>query len=167
MDPSAFQDGDTDLELKQPVTTERSVAARAPGSLETYLPQSADDNAVKIKVATLLEQIQLHVENFYHNSTASNSEASAVELTKFDSPELPEPLRISMRQPRRQIPSITHCLTRSIVSSIMPDTDPEQSLLPPDFVALPNAIKLCKFSKPRKPGEFLDQAIRIANLERN
>lgn len=123
--------------------------------MESYLPQSADDKALRDNVSTLLEQVQLHVENFYHNSTASITEAVGVELTKFDSPDLPGPLRASMRRSGSQIPLITHCLTRSIVSSIMPDTEPERSLLPLDFVALPNTIKIYKSKKPRKTGEFI------------
>lgn len=153
-DPRTVQGGDRDPELKQPVLTEQSIAPRGLGSLESYLPQSADDKAVKNKVATLLEQVQLHVENFYHNSTSSISEASAVELMKFDSPDLPEPLVASMQRSRNQVPLIMHGLTRSIISSIMPDTGTERSLLPPDFVALPNVIVSSNSNKPDKAGEY-------------
>ena len=166
IDTGTAHEGDTDMELNHPVLTEQNLAARGTSSLESYLPQSADDEAVKIKVATLFEQVQLHVENFYQNSTASISEPTAVELTKFDSGELAEPLEISMRRSRSQFPFITHCLTRSIVFSLMPDTDPERSLLPLDLVALPNVIKSVKSAKPRKAGESTS-VTKIVSLNRH
>lgn len=145
--PRTVQEGATDLEPEQ------SLPMKGPRSLESYLPQSADDKSVQTKVAILLEQVQLHVENFYHNSTGSVPETVAMELVKFDSPDLPEPLLAAMRRSQSQIPLITHCLTRSIVSSIMPDTDPERSLLPLDFVALPSTIRSYNSTKPGKASE--------------
>lgn len=148
INPHSGYELETDPKLKQPVLAEKTLAPRGTGLLESYLPQSADDKAVTVKVAILLEQVQLHVENFYYNATASIPEAVAVELIKFDSPDLPNPLTVSMQRSGYQILLITHCLTRSIISSIMPDTDIERSLLPLDFVALPNSIKLSKSTKP-------------------
>lgn len=153
INPHTAHELETDPKLKQPVLAEKTLAPRGPGLLENHLPQSADDKAVKTKVATLLEQVQLHVENFYYNATTSIPEAVAVELIRFDSPDLPNPLTASMQRSGYQILLITHCFTRSIISSIMPDTDPERSLLPLDFVALPSSIILSKSTKPGNASE--------------
>lgn len=141
-------------EPKRPLVTEQTVMSRGPGTWESYLPQSADDKAVKNNVSTLLEQIELHVENFYHNSTVSIGKDAHVELSKFDSPYLPAPLLTLFPQSRSRSPLITHCLTRFIVSSISPTANPERSFLPLDFVVLPNTIETYKSGKPKKPGKF-------------
>ncbi|KAI9870378.1 MAG: hypothetical protein M1830_004320 [Pleopsidium flavum] len=152
MELGTLREHGNNYDRKRPLVTEQTGTPRGPAALESYLPQSADDKAVKNNVSTLFEQIELHVENFYHDSTVSMYADADPELSKFDSPYLPRPLTTLFPQSRSRIPLIKHCLAQFIVSSISIPTNHERSFLPPDFVVLPNTIESCKSSKPKKPG---------------
>jgi hypothetical protein len=133
--------------------TSPSTDANNAWSLDNYLPSPADDNTVRMKVSTLLDQVRLHVDNFYENSVVSITEDMKLELSRFSSLYLPfqlEPLLQTSRQTR----VIKYCLSWLIVCSMSPEGDPERSLLPIEFVALPNAINKARSKHTPKLGMF-------------
>lgn len=133
---------------------ERDVKTSEPKNVDNYLPQSADDKTVSNKVSTLLDQIQLHVENFYRSSVSVSQETENELLVKFDSTCLPDSLISLLGRSRTALPLITHCLTNSIISSIVPDSNPERSFLPLEFVLLPHNLEATKSEKAVNPGKL-------------
>jgi len=126
---------------------------------EKHLPQPADDNSIRLTVKTFLHQVELHVENFYSDAAAPSnvSEELQTELQKLDSPFLPKPLAAVLPQARVKTALIKHCLAHLIVKNITAEdnSDPSQSFLPLEFVALPNTIARTH-SNSSKPGKHLD-----------
>ncbi|KAI9738417.1 MAG: hypothetical protein M1834_008920 [Cirrosporium novae-zelandiae] len=108
-----------------------------------FLPPTIEDRAISNKVWTLLEQISLHVENFYSDSiqdvmtTAAKAELAA----RFNSPYLPKPVEALLESARHPSVVIEHCLCFDILRAISPSSDPGFSFLPREFVLLPSQMK--------------------------
>ena len=105
------------------------------------------------EVKTVLDQIELHVENFYQNTQASGSRLADAELAMFDSPYLPTSLASLLQQTNNSIPIIKHALAQFVTACITTPSDPDWSLLPEDFVLLPNAVRKRGSTRSTKPGE--------------
>ena len=142
-----------DSEPKGPSVTETPSGS---ASFEKFLPQSADDKTVQNGVKTTLDQIELHVENFYQNASASGARPADAELATFNSPYLPSPLAALLPQTNNRVLLIKHALAQFITSCISATASPDWSLLPEDFVLLPSAIRSASSSKSTKPGEYYD-----------
>ena len=125
--------------------------APASAAFENYIPQPADDASVKHNVNTIMDQIELHVENFYQNSSATPSTRNNAELALFDSPYLAASLASLLPRSKNKIHLVKHALAQHIISSISPTSSSAQSLLPQDFVLLPDAVRSAKMGA--KPGE--------------
>ena len=129
---------------KKPFVTETSDAT---GTYENHLPQSADDKTIQQKAKATLDQIELHVENFYRNSSSAALRPDNAELVVFDSPYLPTSLATLLPRSKNKVNIIKHALAQSVTSSISPSANPALSLLPPEFGLLPNTITSAKSTK--------------------
>ena len=125
--------------------------APASAAFENYIPQPADDATVKHNVNTIMDQIELHVENFYQNSSATPSTRNNAELAMFDSPYLAASLASLLPRSKNKIHLVKHALAQHIISSISLTSSYAQSLLPQEFVLLPDAVRSAKMGA--KPGE--------------
>jgi hypothetical protein len=111
---------------------------------EKHLPQSADDNTLRLNVKTLLHQIELHVETFYTTpaSPIKISEDLKSQLMKIDSQHLPQSIVPLLSQVQDQTLLIKHCLAQMILSNITGEGANPESFLPPDFICLPQAMQM-------------------------
>lgn len=136
----------------EPKTTRKTEACSIPSTVESYLPQSADDKSVQDRVRILQDQVELHVENFYRNypDVSSARAAPGKDVAFFDSPTLPNPLSVSLAQSKNAVYLIKHVLAHSITSSISPRPGSESSLLPTEFVLVPLAAETGRGSKTGK-----------------
>lgn len=137
-------------EPKQPLLTQTSSGSK---SFANFLPQSADDKTVQNEVKTVLDQTELHVENFYQNTQSSGSRLADAELAMFDSPYLPSSLASLLPQTNNRIPLIKHALAHFITACITTPSDTDWSLLPKDFVLLPNSVRAGGSTRSTKQGE--------------
>ena len=135
---------------KQPFTTEASAAS---GTYENYLPQSADDRTVQQKAKATLDQIELHVENFYRNSSSSAARPDNAELAAFDSPYLPAALASLLPRSNNRVNIIKHALAQYIVPSILPNANPARSLLPTEYALLPHTVTSARSSISNRVGK--------------
>ena len=135
---------------KHPFTTETPVAS---GTYETYLPQSADDRTVQQKAKATLDHIELHVENFYRNSSSSAVRPDNAELAAFDSPFLPATLASLLPRSKNRVNIIKHALAQCIVPSISPTANPARSLLPTEYTLLPHTATSARSSIYNKAGK--------------
>ena len=121
---------------------------------ENYLPQSADDTTVRQRVKSTLDQVELHVENFYQTiiDPSFSSKTTDKELSVLNSPHLPRSLNSLLAQPSDKVSLIKHALAYLITSSIATNTKPTESLLPIEFLDLPNSLAATKAANPPKPG---------------
>lgn len=136
---------------KKPFTSEASGVS---GTYENYLPQSADDRTIQQKAKAILDQIELHVENFYRNSSSSASRPDNGELAVFDSPYLPASLASLLPRSKNRVNIMKHALAQSVTSSISPSASPARSLLPNEYALLPNTITSARSSVSTKAGEY-------------
>lgn len=135
---------------KKPFVTEASEGSR---TYENYLPQSADDSTVQQKTKAILDQLELHVENFYQKSSSSTPRVDTAQLAVFDSPYLPASLASLLPRSKNKVNVIKHALAFFVTSSILPSSDPARSLLPPEYTLLPNTVTKATSSVPTKAGE--------------
>lgn len=120
-----------------PVVTEKSGASSL---FENHLPQSADDNTVKRRARTTLEQIGFHVETFYQNLSDVGTPDFNDQLSIFDSPYIPSALVTQLSQSIDTVPLIMHSLACFVTLSISPISATEKSLLPIEFITLPSSV---------------------------
>lgn len=140
-------------EPKGPLVTELPDSS---GALETHLPQSADDQTVQNSAKTTLDQIELHVENFYQGVARSSSQSAEADVATFNSPYLSNSLGTLLQQSSNAVPLIKHALAHFITDSISLIANPESTLLPEEFVLLPSTVKGANASGSAKPGESLE-----------
>ena len=141
-----------DADRKRPLVTAKSQGS---DSLMKFLPQSADDATIQRSVEATIEQVGLHIENFYKNTPSSRADAEESELKSFDSTFLPAPLAVMLAQSSKATPVLKHTLSHLVTTSISPTGKPAQSLLPAEFVLLPGKTKSSKSSTSKKPGESI------------
>ena len=121
---------------------------------DSYQPQSADDKTIQQKVRSTLDQIELHVENFYRNSSSSALSPDSGELSAFDSPYLSASLASLLPHSRNKLSIIKHALVQSVSSSLSLTADPTRSLIPTEYTLLPSTITSTKSSVTSKPGKY-------------
>jgi hypothetical protein len=121
---------------------------------EKYLPQSEDDSSLRLRIKTLLHQIELHVETFYTtpSTPVKINQDLQLQLLKVDSPHLPQPLASMLPHMKDPTLLIKHCLAHMIVSKITDGGVNTGSLLPSDFTSLPQAMYMAKRNS-KKPGK--------------
>ena len=136
---------------KRPFVTEVSEGA---GAFENCLPQSADDSIVQQRTKATLDQLELHVENFYQKYSSSTPRIDNGELARFDSPYLPASLAALLPRSKNRVNVIKHVLALFVTSSISPSANPARSLLPSEYALLPNTVTKAMSSVSAKAGEF-------------
>ena len=134
-------------------TPSTTMAPNPSGTYENYLPQSADDRTIHQKFRATLDQIELHVENFYRNSSSSSSRLDGANLAVLDSPYLPASLASLLPHAKNRVNIMKHALTQSATSSISPSAGPTRSFLPTEYTLLPSTIMSAKSGVPAKAGE--------------
>jgi len=110
-------------------------------SIETILPQQADDATVKQKVLILFDQVELHVDNFYHEDAVQLTPEQEGALSKFGTPALSKPLVSLLETATRRNRLIKHCLAFYAVSLVTP-SDRSRGLLPYELHAMLSATSL-------------------------
>ena len=126
----------------------------ASSPFENYLPQSAEDNTVKQRARTTLEQIGFHVETFYQSLPDVSIQNIDDQLAIFESPYLPTLLLTLLRQSKDKTPLIMHSLAYFVTLSISPINGTEQSLLPIEFVTLPSSVGCVKSNVSANAGKI-------------
>ena len=115
------------------VAAESTARSGDAGPLQKFLPQSLADADIHHKVFNVLDNIDIHVTNFYRTSSVSLSAEEAAELSRFDSPYLPQPVATMMEHSKSPKRIVTHCLARLVVSSITMSPGLAHNLLPQEF----------------------------------
>ncbi len=151
-----FELADTNRQssLSEPKKVPVTEAPRFSNTLENYLPQSADDKTVQNNVKTMLDQVELYVENFYQNHSGLSSVRPHTDIAAFNSPNLPNSLATLLLQSRHATFLIKHALAQFITSSISPRSRPGSSLLPDEFMLVPAAVESTRNSGSTKPGNI-------------
>ena len=147
----------------KPFVTE---ASEGSGAYENYLPHSADDSTVQQKTKAILDQVELHVENFYRKSSSSTPRLDDAELANFDSPYLSSSLAALLPRSKNKFNVVKHALALFVTSSISPSANPARSLLPSEFVLLPNTVTKSTSSVSAKAGEFYPVPCELTNGHR-
>ncbi len=129
--------------LAAAATGEKSSAPSSSSSAGwmAYLPQSADDRTVQSAVKTFFNQIELHVDNFYHRANVSLDPRTREALAQMDSGKLPGRIEEHMQDPRMIIPVIKHSIADLLITRLSPLTFPETSLLPANLAAFPTKLQ--------------------------
>ncbi|KAK4542173.1 hypothetical protein LTR36_007020 [Oleoguttula mirabilis] len=121
---------------------EKSLAASDEHAWEQYLPQSLDDRTVQGSVKTLFDQVQLHVENFYANADVKLTPDVANNLSKLQTPHLPDHVASVIASSKTALPIIKHCLAYLVTQSISIGTGSPHTLLPPAYVVVATSPKI-------------------------
>ena len=120
--------------------------------IDGYLPQSADDATIRKDVKTMLEQVEVHVENFYQNVSGSIPQKTDVDIALFDSPNLPNPLSSLLAQAKSATPTIKHALAYFTTCAITSSGQLDSSFLPREYLVLPRKVVAAKSDGSSKPG---------------
>lgn len=102
--------------------------------LTPYIPASADDTTICMRIQTFFDQAGLHIDNFYSrpDSTIRLNQEDTARISEYDSPFLDTPLASLLSNARTQRTVLTHVLVHNLVQSIHPGTQ-TRSLLPPCY----------------------------------
>lgn len=146
------------LESKAPFVTG---TLSSPITNESHFPQPADDATVESRVKTMLDQIELHVENFYQQNSELRSPVISDSLAMFESPSLPNSLASLLEQTTIATPIIKHALAYFITSCISTNSKIDSTLLPAEFVTLPRTVATAKRGGSAKPGRSFLGPIRL------
>ncbi len=138
--------------LSDPKAVIVTKAPRSSDTLDSYLPQSADDRTVQNRVKTLLDQVELHVEIFYRDDPGLTSVRPHTDMAIFNSPNLPSSLTALLSKSRHATFLIKHALAQFITSSISLRSRSGSRLLPEEFTLVPTAIKSIRDGETTKPG---------------
>lgn len=101
-----------------------------------YLPQPEDDNAIKMAMQILYQQIELHVENFYHGV-----ETPVSEFTREPMKSLSDLEKDNLLNSKSSLPTIKRSLARLILNNISTDDPPGSSFLPSQFASLTQTLR--------------------------
>ena len=151
LDPSRLNGG-RDPGLTRTQVPPQAIETVDAHAWERHLPQSADDATIRLKVLTLFESIEHHVEGYYRDTDTRISQLP-VQLGMLQSHHLPSgiPLEDLLVQARYQEPVIKHCLINLVVSGMTADEWPLFSLLPEDFTTIPRAIRKNRGEIKKRP----------------
>lgn len=109
-----------------------ALAGAAAGfDLASYIPQPAEDSAVCMRVQVLLDQVGLHIDNYYSRTT-SNPPLTSDTVSRiggYDSSNLPASVATMLANPKAQRPVLIHVLAHSALQAIQPGSQ-GLSLLP-------------------------------------
>ena len=84
-------------------------------------------------VKTFFDQIELHVDNYYHKANVQIDGTTREALSEIDSGRLPGPIEELMSNQRTMLSVIKHCLANLLVEKLSPNVNPSASLLPPNL----------------------------------
>ena len=107
---------------------------------ESDLPQAADDATIKARTKTFLDQLDLHVDNFYRNRATSELGMDKAAIEAFETNDLKNPLHHLVKNSKNALPLIKRALNRSACRSISLDGPSDSSLLPTEFQVLPRTL---------------------------
>lgn len=102
--------------------------------LTPYIPESADDSTICMRIQTFFDQVGLHIDNFYSrpDSTIRLNQEDTARISEYDSPFLGTSLASLLSNARIKRTVLTHALVHNLVQSIHPGTQ-TRSLLPPCY----------------------------------
>ncbi|OJJ08299.1 hypothetical protein ASPVEDRAFT_34466 [Aspergillus versicolor CBS 583.65] len=102
-------------------------------------PEPADDDTVRRRILTLVDQAGLHIDNYYvpGSTPAHLSSEQSARLAVYNSADLPAPIEtlLGQREIRRQ--AIKYALVRTILRGIIPGGNGNGELLPRAFADMP------------------------------
>ena len=138
---------------KSPFVVVDEVQEQPRNAWEKFLPESADDDSIRMKVKTLFDQIEIHVENYYGDSPVQATQQMQAGFAQLDSPNLPESVVGLLARARAPRAVIKHCLTNLILSHIVADGDPAHTFLPAAFLSFPESLEPSS-NHSDKPGKL-------------
>ncbi|KAK2734205.1 hypothetical protein FQN57_001859 [Myotisia sp. PD_48] len=83
---------------------------------------AVDNGAIRTQISAVFERIAQHVDNYYSAdpSSLAGQGADIGQISAYDSPELPSSVAALLSEPANYRAVIIHCLTRTILYSILP-----------------------------------------------
>ena len=130
-------------EVKRPLSSlshrDNTVSAQSPDVFSELkgLPQSADDVTVRHWVKTMLDHVELHVENFYDNRRAEPNAQARQALETIDARDLSQSASALLGWSDKPTVLIKHYMLRHILSLLQPAKAADRTILPRDFLAVP------------------------------
>jgi hypothetical protein len=109
------------------------------GDWTKHLPQPTDDVSIGMAIKSVLQQVELHVDNFYSNTEStweSIPEGALTELVKMDTGLIRPSLSALMMGNRPKTTLLKHLLAHLILSNITIEGSTPGSFLPRDICAL-------------------------------
>lgn len=127
------------------------------GDWTKHLPQPTDDVSIGMAIRTILQQIELHVDNFYSNmglTWESIPESALTELLKMDTGLIQPSLSALMMGTRPKTTLLKHLLAHLILSNITVEGSAPGSFLPRDISSLYKSMEDAA-KHQEKPGQSL------------
>jgi hypothetical protein len=153
-DASSRFGSNTGAEKPAPDTFRGGWASAVPGprGWEKHLPQPESDQSVRSTISRTLDQIELHVENFYQDKDHGiRGETIEYALRGLGDRRLLDAFPSSARRSARPTSLIKHCIAASIVSRIDMSSSPSESFLPGSMTALGPLSGTCSTQGKQSP----------------
>lgn len=106
------------------------------------LPQQADDATVQSRFSTLYDQIELHIENFYKDSSPVIPPATEGALSRYDTPFLSSPLAAYLEGSPRVTTILKHVLSYEITMTAVTPMPGRRGLLPAEILSALHEVQI-------------------------
>lgn len=128
----------------------RAVQVAGSKAWEGHLPQSESDGTIRAMAERTLDQIEMHVENFYKDAANVHLGPDVQsKITELDSRHLSGPILSLLPQSKRPTVLIKHCIGNLVISKIAAAEATTHSFLPKDFHGFESSS-----TAQRKPGRM-------------
>ncbi|KAJ5698127.1 hypothetical protein N7462_000132 [Penicillium macrosclerotiorum] len=162
LDTSNIQKGPTQSVIRKSpepviaVQSQNRLSSFSPGSetslldLSPFIPNSADDGAIYLRIQSFFDQASLHVDNYYSRprSQVSVAQYDVASINEFESSLLGAPIITLLENTRSQRAIITHLLVHKLVQTFQPENQ-TWSLLPENYRITVNQNQKLDQNHPR------------------
>lgn len=105
-----------------------------------FLPQQAEDAEVKRRILNLTDQIDQHVENFYHNRKIQADAKVEAKIACYETRQMPNSLASCFELATHPSALIKHCLAFHIFSQTIAPGEDTELILPTEIAGMVSAM---------------------------
>lgn len=104
------------------------------------MPQQVEDAEVKRRILNLTDQIDQHVENFYHNRKIKTDRSVEERIARYETQQMPNSLTACFELATHPLALIKHCLAFHIFSQTIAPGEDTELILPAEIAGMVSAM---------------------------
>lgn len=106
----------------------------------SFLPQQTEDAEARRRILSLTDQIDQHVENFYHSRKVHVDGMLEAKISSYETQQMPNPLAGCFELATHPLTLIRHCLAFHMFSQTVAPGEDTHLILPTDIAGIVGAV---------------------------